>query len=64
MESVSVLPVDSLSDDKLFERSSAATMGTFCPDPGLLSVCTSERLPGLGLSMSSWSAEKPNSRGM
>lgn len=64
LEFVSVLPVESLSDDKLLERSSAATMGTLSPDPGLLSVCASKRLPVLGLSMSSWSAENPNSKGM
>ena len=51
-ESVSERPVISGSEDKLQDRSSAVTMGTSCPEPGLL-LAVPVRLPGRGLSMSS-----------
>lgn len=52
------LPTMSGSEDKLVDRSSAKTTGTSWPDPDL--GLASERLPGLGLSTSSWRAEKPD----
>lgn len=56
--SVSTCPDVSCSDDMLEERSSSDTMKGPCLDPGPLGV-PSVRLPGRGLSMSSWRAEKP-----
>ena len=58
MESDSDLLSDSGSDDKLGESSSADTTGTSCPEPELVGEAFL-RLSDLGLSMSSWRAEKP-----